>query len=148
VRLSCEDAARAVAGSHFGHPYPEQLAERSAAQAQVVAEAKEAGRLDELPLTPEQRAVAERIDIPAHIACIRALPAWPAVEPADLRCPTIMYAGAEDGQVAPELEPRRAEIEAAGIALRIFPGLDHTAEFTAVEMVLPPVQAFLQAATW
>jgi len=140
----CPRVTRAVAGGcHFGRIYDEALVARSAAQAWAVADAKDAGRLDELPLTPQQRAVAERIDIPAHIACLRALPGWPVVEPGDLRCPTYVYAGADDALVAPELEPRRGAIEAAGSVLHLIPGLDHATAFSAAAAVVPPVLAFL-----
>jgi len=133
-------------GSHFGHPYPPGLAARSSAQALAVHEAKLAGRLDELPITAEQRATARRLNIPAHIACLRALPGWPAVEPGDLRCPTLIYAGALDAAV---VEPMAAydvdALASAGVRYAVLDGLDHAGEFSAPEAVLPLVLPFLRA---
>src|SRR5579872_3434361 len=126
-----------IAGCPFGHTYPPDLVERSVAQARTVLAAKERGKLDALPLTPAQRATAERLNIPAHIACLRALAAWPAVAPHELRCPALVYAGMEDEAVAPQLEIQRQGIEAAGIALHLFPGLDHAGEFVDMGTVLP-----------
>ncbi len=53
------------------------------------------------------------------------LRSWPAVEPAELKCPTAVYSGTNDGNVVVQLERRRREIESAGIELRIFPDLRH-----------------------
>lgn len=134
-----------IAGCPFGHTYPPDLVERSVAQARTVLTAKERGELDTLPLTPAQRAIAERLNIPAHIACLRALVSWPAVAPHELRCPALVYAGMDDEAVTPQLETQRRDIETAGITLHLFPGLDHGGEFVDMETVLPAVMPFLRA---
>ncbi|HEX5504125.1 MAG TPA: alpha/beta hydrolase [Thermomicrobiales bacterium] len=133
-----------IAGTHFGRAMTAEVVARSVAQAEEVARAKDAGRLDALPLTPAQRAVAARIDIPAHIACLRAMAAWPPIAPRELHCPAFVYAGAADAEIAGALEAQRAEIAAAGIALHVFADLTHDGELRAVDTILPPALEFLR----
>lgn len=60
---------------------------------------------------------------------------WPAVEPAELRCPTTVYSGTNDGNVVVQLEGRRGEIESAGIELRVFPDLRHGELLSKVDVI-------------
>jgi pimeloyl-ACP methyl ester carboxylesterase len=133
-----------IAGSHFGRALTEEALAPAVAQAEAVARARAEGRLDTLGLSPASRALAEQLNIPAQLACLRALPTWPPVAAQEIRCPTLVYAGSQDEPIASTLEARRAEIEAAGIELRVFANLTHQQELSAIEMVLPLVLAFLR----
>lgn len=133
-----------IAGSHFGQALTEETLAPAIAQAEVVARAKAEGRLDALGLSPASRALAERLNIPAQLACLRSLPTWPPVEPQEIRCPTLIYVGSADEPIASTLEQQRAEIEAAGISLQTFANLTHQQALSAIETVLPPVLAFLR----
>lgn len=132
-----------IAGSHFGRALTEVVLAPALAQAEMVARARAEERLDALGLSPASRALAEQLNIPAQLACLRALPGWPPVEPWEVRCPTLVYTGIADEPIATALEQRRVEIEAAGISLRTFPDVTHQQELSAIETVLPPVLAFL-----
>lgn len=112
-------------------------------QAEAVARARAEERLDALGLSLASRALAERLNIPAQLACLRALPSWPPVEPWEIRCPTLIYVGTADEPIASALEQRRGDIEAGGISLRTFAGLTHQQELSDIEVVLPPVLEFL-----
>jgi pimeloyl-ACP methyl ester carboxylesterase len=133
-----------VAGSYFGRIFSEEEIARLTSGMEAAAKAQEEGRLDELPLSHEQRSFAEQVDLRIPLATYRALGSWPAVEPKDLRCPTLIYAGTEDQMISQKLKDRAEEIEAAGLALAFFDGLDHMQEFSEIEKVLPPVRAFLR----
>ncbi|HET9896465.1 MAG TPA: alpha/beta hydrolase [Streptosporangiaceae bacterium] len=115
------------------------IAARSARQAMTVHQAKLAGTLDTLPLTPAQREMAVRLDIPAHIAWLRAETAWPPVLAADLRCPTFLYLGSADALV-----PAPAHLAADRLLeLHLQPELDHAAVFETSEPAISAALAFL-----
>lgn len=136
-----------IAGSHFGRALTEEVLAPALAQAEAVAHARAEGQLDALGLSPASRALAERLNIPAQLACLRALPAWPPVEPQEIRCSTLVYTGSADEPIAATLEQHRAEMEAAGITLQTFATLTHQQELSAIETVLPPVLEFLSSKT-
>lgn len=112
---------------------------RSTRQAMAVHEARLAGTLDALPLTPAQRETAARLDIPAHIAWMHAAMSWPPVSPGDIRCPTLLYLGSADPlvQAPARLTP--------GTLLRVHvqPELDHDAVFETTGPAISTALAFL-----
>ena len=74
---------------------------------------------------------------------IQGLRAWDGIEPTELRCPTLVISGTDDGNVIKVLNAQRVMIEAAGITLHIFDGLNHGGLIESVDTVLPRVCAFL-----
>jgi pimeloyl-ACP methyl ester carboxylesterase len=132
-----------IAGSHFGCALTEEVLAPAVAQAKAIALARAEGHLGALGLSPASRALAERLNISAQLACLRALPGWPPIEPQEIRCPMLIYVGSDDEPIASRLEQRRAEIEAAGITLQTLASLTHQQEVSAIETVLPPVLEFL-----
>jgi len=109
----------------------------STRQAMAVHEAKLAGTLDTLPLTPAQRDTAARLDIPAHVAWLHAEMSWPPVLPADLRCPVLLYLGSADPLVPPPPAPGSL------LELRIQPDLDHEAVFETSGPAISAALTFL-----
>ncbi len=134
-----------IAGAALGPAVTPDDFARALEQIETVQRAKEDGRLDDLPLSPEQRAVLTRSNIRAHAACLRAMTVWPETFPGPLRCRTLIYAGDGDTDVAASLLTRRRELTEHGIELRLLAGLDHLGEITAVETVLPLALDFLRA---
>ncbi|MGE0623197.1 MAG: alpha/beta fold hydrolase [Pseudomonadales bacterium] len=65
----------------------------------------------------------------------QGLRSWPKVEPSDVRCPTTVYSGTNDGNVVVKLEDQRDQIEASNIHLRVFQGLSHGELVSSVEML-------------
>jgi pimeloyl-ACP methyl ester carboxylesterase len=130
-----------MAGSVFGDIFTESYLQPRLAHFEKLVRHKAEGRLDELPSAA--RAFAEQTYFPVYLARWHGLPAWPGVEPGDLRCPALVYTGTEDGSVVATLRQQRAAIEAAGIRLFIFDGLDHIGLVREVETVDPVVRAFL-----
>jgi pimeloyl-ACP methyl ester carboxylesterase len=69
-----------------------------------------------------------------------------AVEPDDLRCPTLIYAGALDAAVVePMAAYDAAALASAGVRSAVLDGLDHAGAFSATEAVLPLALPFLRA---
>ena len=116
-----------VMAAFIGQPLDAGTVARSNRQAMAVHEAKLAGTLDALPLTPAKLETASRLDSPAHIAKMHAAMSWPPVLPADMRCPTLLYLGSADSLVTAPAVP------VSGRLLRVHaqPELDHAAVFEA-----------------
>lgn len=137
--------AAVIAGSFCGRVYPPERVSEVVGMWDAVLAAQTAGTLGELEMDAEESEIVERTNIPALIACWSALVQWPVVEPTQITCPFLIYAGSEDTRVAGPLFERRRDIEAAGGQVRIFDGLDHEQEIFQVDVVLPPVLEFLLA---
>ncbi len=133
-----------IAGSFFGDAIKEYAA-KNIPGLEAAVNAKEAGLLAEWDLGPAERKFIEGVDLPLALALYQAMAQWPTIVPADLRCPTYVYAGSADTLVAGVLESQRTEIETAGMQVRVIAGLDHFQEITAVDRVLPDVLAFLRS---
>jgi pimeloyl-ACP methyl ester carboxylesterase len=133
-----------IAGSFFGDAIKEYAA-KNIPGLEAAINAKETGLLAKWDLGPAERNFIEGVNLPLALALYQAMAQWPAIVPADLRCPAYVYTGSADTLVAGVLENQRSEIEAAGIQLRVIAGLDHFQEITAVDRVLPGALAFLRA---
>jgi pimeloyl-ACP methyl ester carboxylesterase len=133
-----------VAGSFYGPTFSEEQLSSTVALMSRAAIAKSEGKLDELPLSKEQRSFVERADLNVAIAVSRAMSVWPVLEPGDMLCPAYLFAGSANVVATAALEKRRQSIAAAGMQLRIFEGFEHMQEFTEIETVLPPALSFLQ----
>lgn len=131
-------AAVAIAAT-LGHPLDAQLVERSAEQAMAVHQAKLDGTLDTLGLSDTQLRIAQRLNIPAHLASLRGEVTWPPVLADMPICPTMLYLGGADRLVlaptglAPCSQPR----------VHIQPGLDHDAVFETATPAIAAVTSFL-----
>ncbi|MBN2305108.1 MAG: alpha/beta fold hydrolase, partial [Anaerolineae bacterium] len=137
-----EQVTRAVMiGSYFGHIFTEEYVRPRMEHFERLARLKAAGDLDDLD--EKTRAFVEETDFLVYLARRRALPAWPPVEPGDLRCPALVITGTEDGNVVHVLRDQRAAIESAGGQLVIFDGLTHPGLIHERDTVLPRVRAFL-----
>jgi hypothetical protein len=79
-----------------------------------------------------------------EIAIWRMFSAWPIVEPQEAHCPMFIYFGSNNSSLERVLE-RRVEVQALGMHLHVFEGLNHLQELTEIDTVLPPVLAFLKA---
>lgn len=112
---------------------------RSTRLAMAVHEAKLAGTLDALSLTPTQRETAAKLDIPAHIAWMHAAMSWPPVLPGDLLCPTLLYLGAADPLVPAPARPASGSL----LSVHLEPGLDHAAVFEAADQAITAALTFL-----
>ncbi len=90
-----------------------------------------------------KRGSAVKGGIPVWIACFQAMRLWPSIEPNQLRCPTLLAAGAKNTRAIHWIDQNREALDRAGVKVEIFPGLDHPKEFTKIDQVYPAVSAFL-----
>jgi pimeloyl-ACP methyl ester carboxylesterase len=135
--------AAVIAGSFYGNDFHTFVQEGPLTDLQELSQAKAAGTLDTLP--PRAREFAEQTNLDEGIAFWRVLSDWPVVEPKDARCPAYIYFGSEEENISLEqISTRRAEVEALGMQLHVFDGLNHMQELTEIDTVLPPVLAFLK----
>jgi len=102
-----------------------------------VAEAARFGRLPE-----KEHKSAIKGQIPQWVACFQAMRGWPAIQPADLRCPSLLLYGTRDDSAANWVAANRSALEQAGTQLVVLDGLTHWEEFTQVEQTLPVVSSF------
>ena len=90
-----------------------------------------------------KRGSAVKGGIPVWIACFQAMRVWPSIEPNQLRCPTLLVAGAKNTRAIHWIDQNREALDRAGVKVELFPGLDHPKEFTKIDQVYPAVSAFL-----
>lgn len=128
-----------VMAAVLGHALDPDTVARSTRQAMAVHEARLAGTLDSLPLTPAQRETAVRLDILAHIAWMNAAMSWPPVFPGDIRCPTLLYLGSADSLVKAPVHPTSG----SQLTVHVQPELDHAAVFETTGPAISTALAFL-----
>lgn len=133
-----------IAGSTFGRQADQAWLQQGIAQTEMVIGAMEHGQLDALGLDDEDRAAIARFSPHIIRACLKGIASFPGVEPSEARCPTFVYSGTRDHALS-AIQAQRPALEAAGIRVEVFDGLDHPQLVTARDVVLPPVRAFLQA---
>lgn len=132
-----------IAGSHFGRIFTEEMVSGTVARIRGLLEAQEKGTLDMATLKPNERAAIERGDLPPTLGWLLAAPQWPVTEPRDVKAKMLLYVGTEDKNVIGKVTEREADMKAAGIDVRILPGLDHMAEVTRLDVVMPIARGFL-----
>lgn len=132
-----------LAGTYFGRLFDEAYIEPRVRQLQRLVRAQAEGNADQLELSHQERTLVARGDLPVYLARVQALLSWPGIEPRDLRCPSLIYTGTEDGNVVGSLEKQRATIEAAGHRLHVFDGLNHIQLLSETDTVLPLIRMFL-----
>jgi pimeloyl-ACP methyl ester carboxylesterase len=108
-----------------------------------IALAEREGTLDVARLSEADRDVLRRVDIPLRLAWLGAILDWAAVEPADMRCPTLCLAGSQDAPALKELQAYDAALKGTRVQVRIVEGLDHVQEFLALDRTLPVMLDFM-----
>ena len=133
--------AAVIAGSFYGDGF-HIFVQKALSDMQGFAQAKATGTLSTLP--PRVREFVEQTNLDEEIALWRMFSTWPIVEPQEAHCPMFIYFGSNNNSLERVLE-RRGELEALGMHLHVFDGLNHLQELTEIDTVLPPVLAFLKA---
>jgi pimeloyl-ACP methyl ester carboxylesterase len=130
-----------IAGTSFGPIFTEGSINEYQTFLKQLAKLQAEGRLKEV--AEPNRTFATTANFEILLASNAGLRNWPGVEPHELRCPTLVYAGAVADKIADELRQYQPTIEAAGVQLVLFEGLDHYQEISELERVLPTVLTFL-----
>lgn len=100
------------------------------------------GTLDLATLSNDDQQDLQEVDIPVTLAWLGAMLDWGAIEPADLRCPTQWLVGAENEFAMANVNAYTAQLSGSSVQLAIVEGLDHSAELTEIDKVLPVMTAF------
>jgi pimeloyl-ACP methyl ester carboxylesterase len=132
-----------IAGSHFGRIFTEEMVSGPVSRIRTLLDEREKGTLDMATLKPNERAAIERGDLPPTLGWLLAAPHWPITEPRDIKAKMLLYVGSEDKNVIGKVTERAADMKAAGIEVRILPGLDHMAEVSRLDIVMPIARGFL-----
>jgi pimeloyl-ACP methyl ester carboxylesterase len=110
-----------------------------------ILQAEREGTLDRQTLSAEDQAMLRDFDVPVILAWVRAMLDWPAVEPADLCCPTLWLLGSKDDEAMQSLAFYAESLPGSTITAHVLQGLDHNEAFEATDQVLPLVLAFCAA---
>ena len=142
MAIECERVSRAViAGTYFGEIFTLDYVRTHLEYWEQIAVLESQDRMEELD--PAQREAIERLNPHVMLARWHAVSHWPIALPDQVGCPTLLLSGTEDGRVVEVLRAQQDEIEAAGLRLHIFDGLDHAGLISAGDVVLPVVIGFL-----
>lgn len=108
-------------------------------------QAQRNGTLDLAALSENDREMLRAFNIPVMLAWVTAMLQWPAVEPADFRCPTLWLSGSEDVHALESIREYTDAIRDTCVEVQIVPGLDHNQLFDEVDRVFPIMRAFTKA---
>ena len=110
-----------------------------------ILQAQRDGKLDLDALSPDDRDFLRHFNVPAMLAWVRAMLDWPAVEPADFRCPTLWLVGSEDRHAMASLQQYEGSLQGSRVQVQVFRGLDHEQAFDEIDRVFPTMLAFTRS---
>jgi pimeloyl-ACP methyl ester carboxylesterase len=109
---------------------------------QPIVQAQRNDTLDFATLSEDDQQDLQDIDIPVSIAWLSAMLDWGAVEPADLRCPTLWLVGSRNEVAMANVHEYQAAGQGSFVQVAVIEGLDHSGEFTEIDKVLPVMSSF------
>jgi pimeloyl-ACP methyl ester carboxylesterase len=86
-----------------------------------------------------------QFNVPVMLGWVQAMLDWPAVEPADFRCPTLWLVGSEDRHAMASLREYEASLQRSRVQVHVVDGLDHNQAFDEIDMVFPTLLAFTES---
>jgi pimeloyl-ACP methyl ester carboxylesterase len=110
-----------------------------------ILQAQREGTLDIESLDADERHELQHGNIPLALAWLSAMLDWSAIEPADLRCPTLWLIGSENKNTLANLKEYEASLQGTQVQVQVVEGLTHNQELTEVDRVLPIMVAFTQS---
>ncbi len=110
-----------------------------------IVRAERAGTLDVASLSQNDRELLQHLNVPAMLGWVRAMLDWPAIVPADFRCPTLWLIGSEDRYAMDSLKTYEAALKGSKVQVYVVEGLDHEQVFEEIDRVFPTMLAFIQA---
>lgn len=110
-----------------------------------IVQARLEGTLDVSVLSEEEREYLRKANVPLDLARFGAMLEWAAIEPADLKCPTLWLMGSENAGAIASVGEYEGKLEGTKVQVQIVEGIDHKQEFTEIERVLSAMLAFTQS---
>lgn len=132
-----------LGGAFFGAVFTPAYEERTRAVFREVDRARAEGVALGADLSPNERWLAESGLYPLARALFLAMSAWPPVEPREVKCPMFLYAGSEFNTAVEAYARDAGAMRAAAVEWRVYPGLDHLAEFSRIDLTFAEAFAFL-----
>ena len=108
-----------------------------------IVQAQRDGDLDSLSQNDQD--LLRRLNVPVMLGWVRAMLDWPAVEPADFRCPTLWLVGSEDRHAMASLEEYEGSLQESRVQVYKVQGLDHEQVFDEMDKVFPTMLAFTKS---
>jgi len=102
----------------------------------------QAGTLDLASLSPNDQYLLLHCHVPAMLGWCPAMLDWPAVEPADFRCPVLLLVGSEDEPVMDNLKQYAPRLAGSHLQAQVLDGLSHEQVFDEIDQVFPTLLAF------
>jgi pimeloyl-ACP methyl ester carboxylesterase len=110
-----------------------------------IVRAQQDGSLDLDALSLNDRDLLQRLNVPVMLGWVRAMLDWPAVEPADFRCPTLWLVGSEDRHAVVTLREYEESLPGSKVQVHIVEALDHNQVFDEIDRVFATMLAFTKA---
>jgi pimeloyl-ACP methyl ester carboxylesterase len=102
------------------------------------------GTLDLASLPKDELEFLQNFSVPVMLAWGPAMLDWPAVEPAEILCPTLWLVGSEDEAAMASVRLYRQSLKESRILLHIVDGLGHEQVFEEIDMVFSTMLSFTQ----
>jgi pimeloyl-ACP methyl ester carboxylesterase len=103
------------------------------------------GTLNLDSLSQDDQDVLRRLNVPVVLAWAGAMLDWPAIEPADFRCPTLWLVGSEDRHAMASIKKYEESLKESRVQVHIVKGLDHEQVFAEIDRVFPTMLAFTKS---
>ena len=107
-----------------------------------LVDANAAGKLDVKAMSPGDRAAWEN-GVAISALSLGALLDFPAVEPADIKVPTLWLVGAEDEGVKENIKAYEGKVKGTSVTLKTLSSLSYSDTFIKADVILPEVESFL-----
>jgi pimeloyl-ACP methyl ester carboxylesterase len=110
-----------------------------------ILHAQREGAPDLDSLSQDDRGFLQRFNVAAMMAWGQAMLNWPAVEPADMLCPTLWLVGSEDRMAMISARAYEPFLPGSKVQLHSVDGLDHGQTFDEIDKVFATMLAFTQS---
>ncbi len=110
-----------------------------------IVQAQRDGTLDLNSLSQNDQDFLRHFNVPVMLGWVRAMLDWPAIEPADFRCPTLWLVGSEDRHAMASLKEYEDSLRGSRVQVHLFEGLDHEQVFSEIDRVFPTMLAFTES---
>jgi len=125
-----------------------QWIERFREHWQPILQAQQAGVLDLATLSEDDQEDLQTNEQPLRMAWLTAMLNWRAIEPMDLRCPTLWLSGSNNENTLADIRAYGEALQGTKVQVAIVDGLNHPQEFSEIEQVLPVMLAFTQSSSF
>lgn len=111
---------------------------------QPIIEAQSAGKLDVAQLSPGDRTAWDD-GIASLASFLIALDAYPALEPAEIKAPTLWVVGASDTTAAENMKTYEGKLAGTKVTLKQLAGATYTDTFSRIDLSLAEAETFFKA---